>query len=101
MAYDSWYCSLPSFFSDRISSCVPTAADQVTIMRGNFGPNADPVLVEGSLSEFEGWLDVTGYDDKIEELKVGDSFNFFPLLLGIGVIGLALSMTSSPRRYGR
>lgn len=100
MAYDSWYCGLPSFISDRIGDCVPTASDQVTIMRGNFGPNADPNLVEEAVGGFQNWLDVTGYDDKIQKLE-NNSFNYLPLLLGIGVIGLALSMGSSPRRYGR
>lgn len=101
MAYDSWYCGLPSFVSDRISSCVPTSADQVAIMRSNFGPSANPDLVEEAVGGFNSWLDITGYDEKVNELKNAEGFNFLPLLLGVGVIGLAMSMGSKPRRYGR
>ena len=73
MAYDSWYCGLPGWISDRFSSCIPTAQDQVEIMQGNFGGSSDPGLVQQATSDWQGWLDSTGYDATVAELEKKDS----------------------------
>lgn len=105
MAYDSWYCGLPSFFSDRIESCVPTAADQVTIMQGNFGANSNPAMVNQAISDWQDWLAISEYDknvaDKVEGAKSSSMVN----LVGLGLIAfVALTMVvgaHGPSRYGR
>ena len=115
MAYDSWYCGLPSFVSDKIASCVPTAADQLTIMRGNFGPAMPPAAVDQAVNDFSTYLSTSGYDASIATAKCQDSplscsltdlFTYHPWLLMIGgvvVVALIIPMASDggPRRYGR
>lgn len=115
MAYDSWYCQGPSWITDRISSCVPTAADQAAIMRGNFGPAADPTLVGAAVNDFSTYLTTSGYDANVSSAKCQDSIvncsladliNTYPwvvILLGVVATAVFIPMVSDsgPRRYGR
>lgn len=105
MAYDSWYCSLPSFFSDRIESCIPTAEDQAAIMRGNFGKAANPYMVDAAVSDYQSWLDTTGYDSQVSSLVQQATDVSYGKFIALGVVAfVALTMFVSPhgpRRYGR
>ncbi len=105
MAYDSWYCGLPSFFSDRIESCIPTAGDQAAIMRGNFGKASNPYMVDASVSDYQSWLDTIGYDKQVSDLvQQGKNTSYinFAILGGIAFIALTMIVSPhGPRRYGR
>lgn len=114
MAYDSWYCQGPSWVTNRISSCVPTAADQLTIMRGNFGPSADPVLVDKAVNDFSTYLDTSSYDatvgaakcqDSIVNCSLKDLLSNYPMWILGAAVGLVLLIPMAsddrPRRYGR
>lgn len=97
-----WYCN-GSYLSSWLGcdSYLPTAADQVTMMQQNFGPSANPTMVANATSDFQSWLQTTGYDSTMNSLT-SSSFPWqtVALVLG-GVFALSLIGGGSPRRYGR
>lgn len=95
-----WYCSTPSFISDRFETCVPDASQQVAMMRGNFGPSADPRLVDNALTDFAGYLANSKYNTTVQSLEqedrdvLGLGLNGWgglvtPILVGVGIVVVA------------
>lgn len=92
-----WYCSSPSFISDRFESCVPNADQQIAMMRSNFGASADPRLVDNAVNNFAGYLANSHYDTTVQSLEqedrdiLGLGLNGWggmitPIMIGIGVV---------------
>ncbi len=104
----AWYCngSLLAGWLGCPETPVPSAQDQLDMMRGNFGGHSDPTLVNQAVNDFGVYLDNTGYDQTIKSMTNNDPFglgiNWQVLLIGAFVIGFGMSvLDSGPRRYGR
>lgn len=76
-----WYCDLPGFVSDRFESCIPTAEQQVAIMKENFGPGMDPNRVSQATSDYQSWLNSIAYDETRNKLIAEDVAAANPLEL--------------------
>jgi len=86
-----WYCSGPSFVTDRFESCVPNSDQQVAMFRAGFGPNADPKLVDSAASQIKAGLVSSGYDESIQQLEQQARENNLPNFmdrLGLSNMGL-------------
>ena len=92
---------------------VMTTQQQMDSMRSNFGPSADPKLVDQAVNSFGQYLQNTGYDANLVNYQTQDAItnpgnivggwisNFMPAILMIGVIGIVAIGMGGPRRYGR
>lgn len=89
---------------------VMTAQQQMDNMRSNFGPAANPQLVNTAVNDFGQYLQDTGYNQQISNLQQLDATNtvsgwlsgglsgMMPALIAIGVIGVVALGAGGPRR---
>lgn len=91
---------------------IATKEDLLAQQRANFGPNMPQSVVNQAVADTGQWLDDTHYTDTINQLKAQDSWfggvgsslnlsSYIPLLVAIGIVGIAAIGSGQARRYGR